>query len=280
MHRRLSSTVVVDSVVCRYDAVPALDGVTVDIAAGEFAGIVGPNGSGKTTLLRTMNALVAPARGTVLLEGRELSTMSPQQVASVVASVPQRAGSGFGFTVRDIVLMGRTPHLPPLAGETARDLAVARQAMERTGTWPLADRPVDTLSGGEFQRVLVARALAQEPRVLLLDEPTAHLDIRFQLEIMDLLSGLRGGEFTVVAALHDLNLAAAYCDRLVLLDRGRIAAMGTPGEVLTPSRLAQIYGAVVIVQQHPTTGRPHVIVTGRRAPVQDGAGEDEKYRRT
>lgn len=257
------AAVSVEGIVCRYGAIPALDGVTLQIARGEFAGIVGPNGSGKTTLLRVINALLIPERGAVWLEGRQVAALSPRLVAATVAVVPQQSRGGFGFTAHEIVLMGRSPHLPPLAAEGSRDLAIVREAMERTRTWHLRGRPVDELSGGERQRVLLARALAQDPRVLLLDEPTAHLDISYQVEMMDLVRGLVGEGLTTVAALHDLNLAAMYCDRLVLLDRGRIAAMGTPAEVLTPERLQAVYGAVVTVHPHPASGRPHLIVIGR-----------------
>lgn len=256
------TAVVVNGVVCRYDAVEALSGVVVDVLAGEFLGLVGPNGSGKTTLLRAMNGLLAPSSGTVLLEGRNLAALSPRQIAAAVGTVPQRAGPGFGFAVREIVMMGRFPHLPRLVNETPADLAAVHQAMEQTRIAYLADRSVDRLSGGEFQRVLLARALAQQPRVLLLDEPTAHLDVRFQLEMMDLLDGLRGDRLTIVAALHDLNLASLYCDRLVLLHQGKISAIGSPHQVLTPEHLSRVYGADVIVQPHPIRGRPHVITVG------------------
>lgn len=267
------AAVAVQAIVCRYDAIPALDGVTLEVSPGEFVGIVGPNGSGKTTLLRAIDALLVPQLGSVLLEGRDLSALSPRHVAAAVAGVPQQSHSSFGFTAFDVVLMGRSPHLPPLAKEGSRDLAVAREAMDRTRTWHLRDRQVDALSGGERQRVLLARALAQEPRVLLLDEPTAHLDIRYQLEMMDVVRGLNAEGLTVIAALHDLNLASQYCERLVLLQEGRIAGMGTPGEVLTPQRLEAVYGAQVMVRPHPATGRPFVMVIDRRTGVPGGEKE-------
>lgn len=264
------AAVVIQDVACRYEAIPALEGVSLRIASGEFAGIVGPNGSGKTTLLRAIHALVAPERGTVLLDGADVSGLTARQVAARVAAVPQHSHSGFGFTVFDIVLMGRAPHLAPLAREDDVDLAVAREAMERTRTWHLRHRRVDELSGGERQRVLLARALAQAPEVLLLDEPTAHLDIRYQVEMMTLIAGLNAAGLTVVAALHDLNLASMFCARLVLLDRGRVAGLGAPAEVLTPHRVREVYGAEVEVRPHPITGRPVVTVLGQGVPA---AGE-------
>lgn len=264
------AAVVLREVACAYEAIPALDGVSLEIAAGELAGLVGPNASGKTTLLRAIHALVAPIRGTVLLDGTDLAALTPRQIASRVGAVPQHGDGGFGFTAWDVVLMGRAPHLGPLEREGPADLALAREAMERTRTWHLRQRRVDELSGGERQRVLIARALAQTPQVLLLDEPTAHLDIRYQLEVMALVAGFRADGLTVVAALHDLNLAAMFCDRLVLLDRGRIAALGAPAEVLTPERLRAVYGAEVEVRPHPVSGRPVVIPLG---PGERAGGE-------
>lgn len=257
------AAVVVQDITCSYEAIPALDGVSLEIGRGEFAGVVGPNGSGKTTLLRAINALVAPGRGTVLLGGSDVAGLSARQVAAAVAVVPQQPHNGFGFTAFDIVMMGRAPHLPVLARERPADLAVVREAMERTRTWHLRHRPIDGLSGGERQRVLLARALAQTPEVLLLDEPTAHLDIRYQLEVMDLVARLNADGLTVIAALHDLNLASMYCRRLVLLREGRVAALGTPADVLTPARLYEVYGAAVDVRPHPITGRPVVTVLGQ-----------------
>lgn len=260
------AVVVVDGLVCAYAAIPALDGISLSVSAREMCGIIGPNGSGKTTLLRAIDGLLAPERGAVLLEGRAVGTMSSRQIAAMIGVVPQRAGTGFGFNAREMVSMGRSPHLSPLSAETERDEVIIDDAMVRTGTVQLADRPIDSLSGGEFQRVLIARALAQEPRVLLLDEPTAHLDLRFQREVMDLLSALCGSGLTLVAALHDVNLAAEYCDRLVLLSEGRIAAMGTPVQVLEDRTLERVFGIPMKVATQPASGRPYVF-TGKAASV-------------
>ncbi len=256
-----STAIVVDQVVCRYDAIPALDGVSLTVPRGQMCGIIGPNGSGKTTLLRAIHGILSPERGTVFLEGRPVAEMSPRQVAALAGTVPQRAGKGFGFTVHEIVSMGRAPHVPPLAAETQADVETVWKAMAQTGIQHLARRSVDSLSGGEFQRVLIARALAQDPRVLLLDEPTAHLDLRYQMEIMDLLLALRRSGLALVAAVHDVNLASVFCDRLVLLRAGRVAALGTPGEVLQAPILETVYGIPVTVTADPATGRPHVIAS-------------------
>ena len=259
---------------CQYDAVPALHDVTLDVAPGEVVGVVGPNGSGKTTLLRAIHGLLTPVRGSVLLDDRDVRTLTAREIASTVGSVPQHSRDGFGFTVFEIVMMGRYPRQHPLAGEKPEDLAIVRSVLERTRTWHLRRRPVDGLSGGERQRVLLARALAQDPRVLLLDEPTAHLDIRFQLEMMDLIVEIGTGRLTVIAALHDLNLAAMYCARLVMLAEGRIAAMGSAAEVLDPSQLRAVYGADVAVAPHPETGRPTVTLLRRLRSQGDGSASE------
>lgn len=251
----------VDGVDCSYGSVPALAEVSLTVSVHEMCGVIGPNGSGKTTLLRAMDGLLSPNRGSVTLEGREIGTIPSRSVAAMVGIVPQRSGSGFGFTTHEMVSMGRSPHLTPLASDTGRDQEIVSTAMERTGITHLAFRPVDSLSGGEFQRVLIARALAQEPRVLLLDEPTAHLDLRYQVEIMDLLLTLCRSGLALVAALHDVNLAAEYCDRLVLLSSGRIVAMGTPQEVLETSTIERVYGIPVRVAKRLSSGRPYVLTT-------------------
>ncbi|MDQ7842885.1 MAG: heme ABC transporter ATP-binding protein [Armatimonadota bacterium] len=251
--------IVLRDLVCRYGDIPALDQVSLTVVAGEFVGIVGPNGSGKTTLLRAVMGMVRPVRGTVFLDGAEVRRLSARQIARTVALVPQRPHHGFGFTALEIVLMGRAPHLGALDREGPADLAAARRAMEQTQTWHLRHRPVDELSGGEQQRILLARALTQTPQVLLLDEPTAHLDLHHQVAMMRLVRELHRGGLTVVAALHDLNLASMFCDRLVLLHEGRVVSVGSPEEVLTADRLRSVYGAEVMVCRHPATGRPLVL---------------------
>jgi iron complex transport system ATP-binding protein len=259
------ATIEVGGLGCRYEAIPALENVTLSVTAREIVGVVGPNGSGKTTLLRALDGLLRPVQGAVLLDGRDVQTMRPVEVAASVGVVPQQSAPAFGFTAYQLVAMGRTPHLRPLSGERAEDRAIVRQAMERTDTWHLRDRIGDSLSGGERQRILLARALAQTPRVLLLDEPTAHLDLRYQVEIMELVHSLARDGLAVVTAIHDLNLASQYCDRLVVLDRGRIVAAGAPAQVVTPEMVKAIYGTEVMVEPHPTTGRPHVVLLGAPA---------------
>ncbi|MBU0675173.1 MAG: ABC transporter ATP-binding protein [Proteobacteria bacterium] len=219
------------------------------IAQGEFVVIIGPNGTGKTTLLRAIAGLL-PSTGNISLFGRPLAEYSRRQLALLMAMVPQATPTDFPFTVAETVLMGRSPHLGLLGFEGEGDLALARRAMAFTGVDHLADRLLAELSGGERQRVIIARAICQEPRLILLDEPTAALDPAHQVKILDLMERLRREQgVTVVMVSHDLNLGAIYGDRLILLQGGRIRAAGPPQQVLTEERLAQCYGCSMVVEQ-------------------------------
>lgn len=250
----------VAGLVCSYGAHPALEGVTLRVGRGELVGIVGPNGSGKTTLLRAITRVLRPVAGQVRLAGQDVARLRARALARQVAVVGQDEPDGFDFTVAEVVQMGRLPHLGPFQAEGPRDRAAVDRALRLTGTEHLRGRPFASLSGGERQRVLLARALAQEPEVLLLDEPTAHLDVGHQVEVMDRIWHLaRAGGVTVLAVLHDLNLAAQYCDRLLLLHRGRVLACGTPAEVLTEATIRTAYGACALVVPHPRTGCPQVL---------------------
>ena len=244
-----------------------LQNVAVNIAAGEVVGLIGPNGSGKTTLLRVLSGVLPARQGEVWLRGRKLREMGRRDVAKIMAHLLQDCASGLAFSVREIVLMGRSPHLTRFGRETKRDLAIAEQAMNFASVSHIADRPITEISGGERQRALIAMCLAQEPQVLLLDEPTSHLDIGHQLSILNLIKSLnRQTCMTVVAVFHDLNLAAEYCDRLVLLDWGRVAAVGTPWEVLTAETIQKVYGAEVLVERNPASDQPHVILAANLRP--------------
>jgi iron complex transport system ATP-binding protein len=259
----------VQDVVVKYDSRPVLDDVTISVGAGELVGLLGPNGSGKTTLLRTISRAVSPTKGTVLIGGEDARRLSPGHMARRLAVVPQTTQVGFDFTVEELVLMGRSPHQGRFSFESRHDREVAHQAMARTRVLHLADRPAAALSGGELQRAIIARALAQQPRVLLLDEPTTHLDMAFQIEVLELMRTLSHEDgLTVLAVLHDLNLASSYCDRLVLLSDGKVYAAGAPEDVLTPDNLAATFGAEVLVRPHPVTGRPHVIALPQPPPQQ------------
>lgn len=261
----------IDKLTVSYGDRRVLEGVSLTIAPGEFVGLVGPNASGKSTLLKAATRVLRPVSGRVLLDGQDVwREMSLGEMARSVAVVPQDFPVDFPFTVRETVLMGRTPFVGRLRGEQPADLARVRQAMESTETLDLSDRLIGELAGGERQRVVLAKALAQDPRLLLLDEPTSHLDLSHQVDILDLLLGLnRGVGLTVVIVLHDLNLAAMYCDRLFLLGGGRLAAEGSPADVLTPANLQAVYGSRVLVGRHPIYGCPQVTLVSRRRPTAD-----------
>ena len=229
-----------------YESVKALDDVSFEVKEGEVLGVVGPNGSGKTTLLKCINMILKPNVGTVLIDGKSILKYSRREIAKDIGVVPQDSTIQFPFTVFDIVLMGRAPHLGRLKGETAKDLEIARNAMKITNTLHLADRLIDEISGGEKQRVIIARALTQEPKILLLDEPTLHLDINHQLEVLELVRKLsKKNKLIVVFVSHDLNLANRYCDRLILLNSGKIYSIGRPRNVLTNSHIKEVYGIEV-----------------------------------
>lgn len=248
-----------------YDGEPVLHEASFDVRHGDLVIILGPNGAGKTTLLRTIAKLVQPKVGTVLLDGKDLASFPISQLMRRLSVVPQTEGAVFSFTVLDIVLMGRTPHLPPLASPSQRDWQVAREAMEATDTWHLRERLFTELSGGEQRRVLLAKALAQEPQLLLLDEPTANLDLHYQLEVVELVHRLnRQHGLTVLAVMHDLNLSALLGERFILMRDGRIYAMGNADEVLTVQNIQQVYGVPVIITRNPLNGKPVIVLTERR----------------
>jgi iron complex transport system ATP-binding protein len=242
-----------------------LDHLSFHVDAGEILGIVGPNGSGKSSLLKILSGLLPVGEGDVLLGGISLQKRSQADIARLVAVVPQEYAQVFPFTVAETVLMGRFPHRTVrwwsmgIGDETASDLASAHQAMVDTDVVSLADRLVSDLSGGERQRVVIARALAQEPKILLLDEPTAFLDINHQVEICSLVARLRAErQLTVVLVSHDLNVASQYCDRVLMLKEGGLCRIGSPEETIRPEVLRMVYGCDVVVDAHPQTGRPRV----------------------
>src|SRR3989475_7580820 len=242
----------------------ALSTLSFEIAAGEIVGVIGPNSSGKTTLIRLLTRVLEPAAGEIRLEGAPLRQIARTDLARRVAVVPQGTMPQCPFTVAVLVLMGRYPHDPGRYFESPRDRTVAREAMEATGVLELADLPLDDLSGGERQRAVIARALAQEPRLLVLDEPTAHLDLRYQVEAATLLRRLnRELGMSILLVSHDLNLAAEVCDRLLLLNAGRAAAIGSPETVLDDALLASVFGCEVVVDKRETTRRPIVRLTWR-----------------
>ncbi|MGE7696126.1 ABC transporter ATP-binding protein [Lysinibacillus sp. NPDC094177] len=230
--------------------------VNIRIKDKQFVGLIGPNGSGKSTLLKNMYRLLKPESGTVLLNEQDILKQSSKNIAKNLAVVSQETPVLFDFTVHDLVSMGRTPHKKLLELDQERDFQIVKDALNQTGIAHLEKRSFSTLSGGEKKRVMVARALSQQAQVLILDEPTNHLDIQHQLQLMDLIQTLH---LTVVAAIHDLNIAAMYCDQIYVLQQGRIVCFGTPEEVLTPQLLQDVFGVYADIQIHPLTGKPYLM---------------------
>jgi iron complex transport system ATP-binding protein len=236
-----------------------LRGIDLHVAPGEMLALIGPNGAGKSTVLRVASGLLRPRVGRVLLDGTELASLSSKARAQRIAVVPQEGPLPSGLLVREMVSLGRTPYLRALLGPTAEDRQAVDSAIAAVGVEPLANRFVDELSGGERQRVILARALAQQPRLLLLDEPTANLDLHYQVAMLELVRGLsREYGLAVLAAVHDLQLAALYCDRVALLNRGQILSQGSPEAVLTAPLLLETFGQQVVLSAHPTHGVPLV----------------------
>jgi iron complex transport system ATP-binding protein len=246
------------------DTLPVLDRVSLEAQRGTILGLLGPNGSGKTTLLRLLSGVLPPRSGQVLIDGHPLSQLTRRDIARRIAVVPQETRTAFDFSVIDMVLMGRYPHLGPFELEGAADQDIARDALAATGTEALADRPFSTLSGGEKQRVVVASALAQASELLLLDEPTAALDLRFQFEIAALLKRLNAERgTTLVVSTHDLNLAASLCQRVMLLRQGRVIAHGSIEDTLTEGNIRLLYDVDAEVAFHPRAGHLTVVPVGR-----------------
>jgi len=250
----------IDGVSCRYESIQVLDSLSFSANEREFIGVLGPNGSGKTTLLRTISRTLKPQRGVVLLDGRDIYQMANKDVAKQVAVVPQDSIVAFNFTALDVVLMGRNPHLNRFQLESSDDLLIAKESMELTGTWHLANRSIVEVSGGERQRIIIARALAQKPMVLLLDEPTLHLDINSQIGVLDLLTSLcKDSKLLVIAVFHDFNLASRYCDKIILLHDRKIVSFGEPEKVLTKENISNVFRVEAFVKRHPMTDSLYVI---------------------
>ncbi|WP_411720055.1 ABC transporter ATP-binding protein [Mycetocola sp.] len=237
-----------------------IDGVDVDLPVGSFGAVIGPNGAGKSTLLQLLVGTLPIDAGAVLFDGADLLALRRRDRARIVALSEQHGDGDTGLRVVDVVLLGRTPHIGRWASEGPADRQVVADALSAVGMSAFTDRPFDTLSGGERQRVHLARALAQQPRLLLLDEPTNHLDVRAQLSLLSLVRAQTAAGITAVAALHDLNIAAAYADTVIVLSEGRVVAAGPTASVLTGELISEVYGVRADVLEHPRTGRPLIAI--------------------
>lgn len=238
--------------------------ISFEIKEGEFLGIIGPNGSGKSTLLRLLTRVLIPKEGEILLREENIFSLNLKEFCQKIAFVPQDTLINFSFSVEEIVLMGRIPHLRRLQLETKKDFLIAEESLSLTDVLYLKEKQIDELSAGERQRVIIAKALTQEPVLLFLDEPTSHLDIGHQIQILDLLRKLNQDKgLTLVMVLHDLNLASEYCHRLILLNEGRIFKEGEPPDVLTYQNIESVYKTVVVVNKNPITSKPYVFLVSR-----------------
>lgn len=247
-----------------FQSQPVLEGVYLDVEEGQILAVVGPNGSGKTTLLKNIAGVLKPAKGAVYLDMKEVTQLSTREIARHLAAMEQERRVGFNFTVDELVELGRIPHLGRFERQREKDRKTIIKAMQITKTAKFADRPIGQLSGGEKQRVFLAMALAQEPEVFLLDEPTAHLDINYQIEIMEIIKERAAAGLTVIMALHDLNLAAYYANRIAMLSQGRLIAIGSPQEVLTEDSIKRAFQAEVSVGRNPLTNSIYINIVTKK----------------
>jgi iron complex transport system ATP-binding protein len=247
-----------------YVAAPVIDDITLTINQGAFVGMIGPNGAGKSTLLRLFCRILVPDKGTIRLYGDDLAMMTNKARAQQIAFVPQETHFALNFAVEDIVTMGRFPYLKPFEKLTSKDSDAIDNAFHQTQTEMFRTRPIMSLSSGERQRVVLARALAQEPKILLLDEPSSHLDIQHQHEIMESLRKLHDHGTTIIIVHHDLNLASLYCEHLIVLHKGKVFSRGDPEAILTREMIHTVYNTDVAIIKNPTANAPHVMFKTKR----------------
>ena len=243
-----------------YNTKEVITDVSFSLGQGEFLGLIGPNGAGKSTLLRIMCQILRPQKGEIFFFGKDVKYIKPKELAQQIGFVPQETHFTLNFGVEDIVQMGRYPYLEPFSKESHEDIKAVEQAIDYAEVRELRKRPINSLSSGEKQRVVVARALAQSPRILLLDEPTSHLDLHHQYEIMELLKKMNGQGISLIIVHHDLNLANLYCKSLILMHLGKIYAQGTPKELINEKMLRDVYKSEVKIIDHPDKGVPQVLL--------------------
>lgn len=247
-----------------YEDKSILEEINFQVYPGEFIGILGPNGSGKTTLLKNLNRWLSPKKGAIFINEENIKNFSIKSLAQIIATVPQDTQISYDFTVEEIVLMGRTPYLKPLEKEKEEDFFIAEKSMEAVGVYNLKHNFITQLSGGERQRALIARALTQQPKILLLDEPISHLDIKYKWEIMEILKDVSKNKgIIIIATLHDINIASTFCDKILMLKKGRIFKFGTPKEVITPENIREVFGVESLVSGFTEKGAPLLITFGK-----------------
>lgn len=252
--------IVIDNLSWSYGTKKILSNVHLKIERNRFYSIIGPNGSGKTTLLKNISKTLEPRKSTVFVDKQDIASMKPREMARKMANVPQNTHIDFEFSAMDIVMMGRSPYFRRFQSESPKDVEIVKEAMLATSTWHLKDKNINEISGGERQRVIVARALAQQTDIILLDEPISQLDIHHQIELMDTVRKLvRESKVTVIAVLHDLNIAAQYSDSMILVHEGQVVLGGTPEQVLTEENIKRVYQLPVHIIKNPISGKPHVI---------------------
>jgi iron complex transport system ATP-binding protein len=253
------------NIILDYGSRPVIKDVSFQLQPGELLGLVGPNGCGKTSIIKSLSRVLALSSGRILLDGKDITEISRNELAGIIGVVPQNPYLPETFTVFEVVVLGRNPHLGLFSGESPHDIDIVRQAMATTGITQLAKRKIGELSGGERQRVTIARVLAQEPQIILLDEPTANLDIAQQADILDLITGMcRENNIAGLIAIHDLNIAAQYCTRIIMLKNGRFFVEGLPGEVITAENVRQVFDADTTIYPHPENSLPMVLLSGNR----------------
>lgn len=260
-NREFNALLKVNNLSCGYDKKEVIKNVSFFVNKGDFLGVIGPNGAGKTTLFRAITGILEPSRGVVSYKDKSISETSPRDFAREVAVMPQIQNIPFPLSVEEFVLMGRFPHLGRFQPLGSNDYQILKEVLALADISDFRERKIGELSGGERQRVILAQGLAQQPTLLLLDEPTSHLDIAHQVQILDLIKRMnRQKGMTALVILHDLNLASNYCDRLILLKEGRIFKEGSPGEVLTLKNIEEVYKTVVVVKENPISSKPYILL--------------------
>lgn len=259
-----SYSIKINNLSCTIGNDEILHNINLIIEKNKFYSIIGPNGSGKTTLLKNISKTLEPPKNTIFIDGKDLRDLRANHLAKEMAYVPQNTQINFDFSVMDIVLMGRTPYLKRFQSESSHDIETAKKAMDLTNIWHLRDKNINNISGGERQRVIIARAMVQQTKILLLDEPISNLDIHHQVNILDTIKTLNlEKNITVIAVLHDLNMAAEYSDYLILLHQGKIQAEGRPESVLTEDNIKKVYNMDICILKNPITKKPYIIPVGK-----------------